>query len=181
MEQEIWKAIPKFENRYEVSDLGRIRNIKKGNILKPFDRLLKSKGIKSYLSVRFVLNGHTRNYTVHSLVMRCFKGPKPKHSVIHHKDFDTYNNRFLNLMYCTQKYNKQQDFLNGQSFKGEKNNRALLTEENVLEIVRQRRQDKIKYQTLADKYKVSFNAIANIFTGHTWAYLTGIKSKKQKQ
>ena len=60
---------------------------------------------------------------------------------------------------------------------GEKNSMVKLKEADVLEIIRLRKVDGKSYGKLAELFNVSRSGIYNIFNGHTWAYLTNIKTK----
>lgn len=173
---ETWKQVDKLT--YEVSDLGRIRSTKTNRMLSPFDR--SSYGphpLRGYLTVHLCNgSGKYKNRTVHSIVMETFIGPRPDGFVINHKNGIRGDNRLSNLEYCTQSYNRKQDFkLGRQSLRGEKNTQCILKEKQVLKILEMHKKGS-SYLYLANKYKVSISAIRNIFNGHTWSYLTGIKN-----
>ena len=91
--REVWKPVPGYEGRYEVSDMGRIQEIK----------ILKIDGGGHKYS-RVNIDGRT--HYVHRLIAFAFLGdpPSPK-SVVNHKDFDTRNNRVENLEWITQTEN----------------------------------------------------------------------------
>lgn len=162
---EAWRQIPKYP-KYAVSNMGNVIGVR-GNLIKPYDR--KGNG---YLSVW--ISG--RNFTIHSLVMLAFVGERPPKNVINHINGVPWDNRLDNLEYCTQSYNRKQDFIHGrQSLRGEKNTQAKLTENEVLKIVKQYKTGKYTYSELAKKYGVHTSGISNIFNGHCWSYLTGIK------
>lgn len=179
MEKEIWKAIPNYPN-YAVSNLGNIKNIKLNRLLKPFDRSRNNKNIslRGYMSVHLCNNTDGvdyKNHTVHSLVMTAFVGKRPHKNVINHINGIKCDNRLLNLQYCTQSYNRKEDFIRGrQSYKGEKNNLSKLTEKQVLQIIEMVKNGYRK-KDLAKEYNISISSIWNIIYGHCWSYLTGIK------
>jgi len=176
---EIWRTIKDYPN-YKVSNMGNVKG-KFGNPLKPFDRAKNGNKLRrGYLTVHLCskdVKGYD-NHSVHSLVMNAFVGPRPPGMVINHKNGIRWDNRLENLEYCTQSYNRKQDFVHGrQSFKGEKNNSAKLTEQEVLQIVELYKTGGYTYVSLAKKYGVAMTGISNIFNGHCWNYLTGIKNK----
>ena len=110
MPEEIWKDIPGYDNRYQASNLGRIRS--KGFCLEHGSRNGKrvlqtypAKIIKprfSSRSLRVALSGTSEGHTdqtVASLVLLAFVGPKPDGMAISRKDSNVLNNRLDNLEY----------------------------------------------------------------------------------
>jgi hypothetical protein len=176
---EIWRTIKDYPN-YKVSNMGNVKG-KHGNILKPFDRSKNCHPLlRGYLTVHLCSTGVKGfdNHSVHSLVMKEFVGPRPLGMVINHKNGIRWDNRLENLEYCTQSENRKQDFIHGrQSLRGEKNTQAKLSESDVLQIVKLYGTGSYTYAALAKKYGVAMSGISNIFNGHCWGYLTGIKKR----
>lgn len=88
MENEIWKPALYFEDLYDVSNLGRVRN-KKGKIIKT---QVNNKGIET---VRFSYDGLTKTYGVSRLVANTFIGDIKM--IVRHKDGNPFNHRLENL------------------------------------------------------------------------------------
>jgi hypothetical protein len=91
MRVEKWKDIPGFE-KYEVSDLGRVRNKKTGTI-----RKFSNCG-SGYKSIVLKKNKKSHGIIIHRLVCTVFNGPPPsdKHHAAH-CDGDKLNNTAKNL------------------------------------------------------------------------------------
>ena len=87
---EVWKDIKDYEDEYEVSNLGRVRNKKTKKILK----LKKEKG---YLRVGLFKNGKKKYYLVHRLVYEAFIGEIPNGMQVNHKDENKENNVLSNI------------------------------------------------------------------------------------
>ena len=84
--------------RYEVSDVGRVKNKETGRVLRP--------GRQSSGHVSVVLGrGNTR--TVHSLVAEAFCGPRRPGFEVRHLDGDPSNNRLTNLAWGTRGENNR--------------------------------------------------------------------------
>lgn len=96
-ELEIWKDVVGYEGRYQVSNLGRVRN-KEGKILVP--QLTRT----SYYKVT-LFNGKKKGKLIHRLVMEAFVGQSDLQ--VNHKDFNKVNNCLSNLEYTTPKENIQ--------------------------------------------------------------------------
>lgn len=102
MTKEIWKPVPikDYENYYEISNLGRVKSIRKNLII-------KASNCRGYLIVHFSINGVVKNFSIHRLVALAFI-PNPNNlSDVNHKDYNKHNNESNNLEWCTHKYNIQ--------------------------------------------------------------------------
>jgi len=102
MKTENWKPILGFEDKYEVSDLGRIKSLHKRNpgiILNPrIDRA-------GYYSIRLSKQGSTFTYFVHRLVAMHFipnVGNKPQ---VNHISCNKLDNSISNLEWVTHSEN----------------------------------------------------------------------------
>ena len=96
---ESWVDVVGYEGLYEVSDLGRVKNIKTGRILKPWNI---STG---YLLVSLCKNGIVRKALIHRLVATAFL-PNPQNlPEVNHRDENKSNNAVENLEWCTHDYN----------------------------------------------------------------------------
>lgn len=97
---ETWKSIDGYENKYEVSNYGRIRNTKSGKILK--NKINCSTG---YVQITLYNKGFLKTHLVHRLVAMAFI-PNPKNlPQINHKNEIKTDNKVDNLEYCDNKYN----------------------------------------------------------------------------
>lgn len=96
------------DDRYEVSNTGRVRNKKTGRILTP--QLNKRSG--GYERVTF---GSKRDY-VHRIVAKSFLDCDIKGRDVNHIDGDKRNNNIANLEVCNRKENIKHAFINGLAF-----------------------------------------------------------------
>lgn len=167
---ETWKKVKGYT--YEVSDLGRIRNMKTNKILRPFDRSKYGPELlRGYLTVHMT-DGHGKykNKTVHSIVMETFVCKRPKGLVINHKNGKRGDNRLSNLEYCTQSENRKEDFrLGRQSLTGEKNTQSVLTAEDVLLI--RASYPKESVIKMSKYYGVKRSCIYQVLNKITWKHI----------
>ena len=94
---EQWKPIGGYGGKYEVSDLGRVRQGEKS--------VNQYKDGKGYLRVSLYKDGAQRNVKVHRLVALAFIPNPDNLPMVNHKDEVKTNNRVDNLEWCTSLYN----------------------------------------------------------------------------
>lgn len=104
--KEIWLTI-KYNDNYEVSSLGNVRNKKTKRILKP---AISNKG---YYLVALSNKGKLHTYSIHKLVMEHFNRCAFDYEVINHKDHNKLNNKLENLEYITQQENVKDAYDSG--------------------------------------------------------------------
>nr|DAE29828.1 MAG TPA: homing endonuclease [virus sp. ctqEG8] len=115
--QEIWKkvTIEPFSEYYEVSNLGRVRSVKRTvkcgknheTTMNVKEKILSQQKINGYSLVHLFRNGKQRGFRVHRLVALAFiENERPDTMTqINHKDENKNNNRADNLEWCTASYN----------------------------------------------------------------------------
>ena len=100
--KEIWKDVKGYENKYQVSNLGRVKSFfQGGRIMKPvYDRY-------GYITVKLCgEEGKRKRFTIHRLVMSTFKPINNMDKlVIDHINAIKTDNRIGNLRWCTIKEN----------------------------------------------------------------------------
>ena len=106
--KEKWKDIPNYEGLYQISNLGKILNVKRNKIKK---QTINKEG---YYYVMLSKKGKKTYFLVHRLVAQVFLD-KSKYKcvnkddnvilVVNHKDENKLNNNLNNLEWCTNKYN----------------------------------------------------------------------------
>lgn len=95
---EIWKDIEGYEDLYEVSDEGNVRNKKTGRILKPGKK-------NDYKFVGLFKNGKSKYRLVHRLVGKAFIPNPDNKPEIDHIDKNRSNNNVDNLRWVDRQEN----------------------------------------------------------------------------
>jgi hypothetical protein len=154
---EIWKAIPGCEGRYEVSSLGRVRSLLKGG------RILRAaQNARGYLMVAPVVDGANKVMRVHQVVLAAFVGPRPPGMVACHNNGIASDNAVANLRWDTPAANVQDRINSGRYHKNQK-----LTAEKALAI----REDQRGNEQIAKDYGVDGATVRNIKRGVNWKHI----------
>lgn len=159
---EIWKAVPGYEDRYEVSSEGRVRSLVRGHILRGGPH----KG--GYVLLHLYGRGPRKVTTLHAVVAEAFLGPRKPGEIICHGDGDSRNNRVENLRYGTYKDNADDTLRHGRRSLGEGATYVKLTEKAVSEIRKRRGEPQAD---LAKEYGVTFSNISAIQLRKSWRHV----------
>lgn len=181
---EIWKWIPKYEGRFEVSNRGRVRSWIKCIGSNLFNRKIylstpvikkQVKHPRGYFTANignFSLGDH-KYIRVHSVVALVFV-PNPKNlQEPNHLNGVKDCNEWWNLEWESHIGNIHHAFETGLVglCLGENQSQTKLKNAEVLSIFNSN--EKTKF--LSELYNVSYHTILDIKRGRTWAHLTGIK------
>lgn len=102
---EIFKDIQGYEGLYQISNLGRVKSLPKGNGNGGKERMLKLEVIKNnhtnYHRVTLSKNGNTKRFQVHRLVAQHFIPNMAEKPFVNHIDNNGTNNNYINLEWCT--------------------------------------------------------------------------------
>ena len=171
---EVWKDIPDFGGKYQVSNLGKVRSVDRwsthgrwGNGAKRFLKgrmLSQSVASTGYYVVGFRGKGNMNKREVHSLVALAFLGPRPAKNHVHHKNENKLDNRVSNLEYK----------LNGKHAsehnRGSKAANSKLTEKDVIKI-RELLAKGVTQVELSAHYGVAQAHISTIKLRKSWRHI----------
>ena len=96
---EIWKNIKNYESEYQISNLGRIKSIRAGKIMK---NVLDNNG---YLICTLSVSGKRKKFAIHRLVADAFIDNIFNKQQVNHIDGNKQNNISSNLEWVTPKEN----------------------------------------------------------------------------
>ena len=101
IKMEEYRPIKNYESTYAVSNMGNIKNITTGLILKPsFD-------CRGYLHVNLYCNKKQKNYRIHRLVAKAFLGNNNNHPQVDHINNIKTDNRVENLRWVSNGENQR--------------------------------------------------------------------------
>jgi len=169
MEQ--WKPVIGYEELYEVSSLGNVRQsfsgfkTKSGYILK---QPTTGAGYK-----RVTLYHPKKSIFVHVLMLEAFVCPRPDGMVTNHKNSNKADNRLDNLEWVTQQENVEHAIDTGHFFTpvGEQCGPSKLTAKQVKEIRRLYSTGDYTQAALGERYSVSDVLVSRIVRRLNWKHL----------
>lgn len=181
---EQWKDIVGYVGIYKISDFGRVKRLKKDKIRrwtrdkKVTDKISKPCFDKDfYLRIGLYHNKTAKTIKIHRLVATHFiPNPENKPEVNHvgkradGKEGNKLDNRAISLRWATKEENRLHAILNGLRIdKGQNNNSAKLTDEQVLEI-RGLHPNK-NFSQIAREYNVHQSTISRIIKRTQWKHI----------
>lgn len=111
---EVWKAVPGYEERYHVSNLGRVASILKYDInfgWKSKWEIISPRLHDSYCHVVNLWRGNKfKTFRVHRLVCMAFLINLENKKTVNHKDGNRLNNNLSNLEWATQAENNRHSY-----------------------------------------------------------------------
>lgn len=117
MINEIWKDIKGYEGLYQVSNIGRVKSLKKevngrGNKIRIVkERILKPVIVyNGYERVILSKNCKTKLYRVNRLVAQAFIPNNNNYPIINHIDGNKRNNIVDNLEWCSYSHNNREAY-----------------------------------------------------------------------
>ena len=152
---------------YEVSDLGKVFNIKTGKEIKT--TLVRRTG---YYNLTLCNSGNKKRFSIHRLVLSTFIENVDNKPQVNHKNGDKSDNRLCNLEWNTRSENQKHSIEYGlRSAAGEKNSQVKINEKIALEIFK----SNDTYKSMSERYNISIGVIYQIKNGKLWTHVTGFR------
>lgn len=176
---EIWLWVPGYEGYYKISNLGRVKSVKrpgKGKYTK-HTKILKTQSRNGYPQIVLRKNGKRKSHRIHKLVLEAFVGPCPPGKQARHLNDNKIDCRLINLKYGTPKQNMKDAVRNGKMkivrLSAAKGSRCHTSKLNWIQVKRIRfLKSKGWTQTeLARKFSVSGSSIAAIVSRTSWKHI----------
>jgi hypothetical protein len=172
LKNELFKDIPGYEGRYQVSNLGRIKVHREKQKYKPMLCSIRATNSLSngYKNITLGFKSRKKTFLIHRIVMLAFYGPPGGGMVVNHKDGIKYNNNLKNLEYITQKENIAHARENGKIPRGEQHYFSKFSEKDIIK-VKKLIADGLTQKEVAHLFNVRQPTIHKIITGKTWSHL----------
>lgn len=188
---ERWLPVVGYEGLYEVSDLGRVRSVRRlgtdGRVLR-----LNSRNDFGHLAVSLSKKNKRSTQHVHTMVLTAFVGPCPEgKEACHYPDRDPANNCLINLRWDTRQGNAIDSIKHGtiatgirhgrqtkpeRTVRGERCHTAKLNPTSVKTVFDLFMAGMLK-KRIAAEVGVSKSQITNILCGRAWKHLELYKGR----
>jgi len=167
----MWKDIKDYEDLYEISTEGEVRNKKTQRELKP-DNFTRKKGRRQvYLRVTLSKEGNTKRFSLSRLVASTFLSNTSEE--VNHKDGNRLNNSVSNLEWVTREENLRHAIENDLLPKGEGHGNARYTEEQVLLILKLSGEGYSRKDT-AKTAKTTLSFVKDVRARRVWKHITQV-------
>lgn len=126
--KEIWKDIKGYEGYYQISNLGRVKGLKRKVNSSNGEREIKETILNftdngnGYKIIGLCRYDKRINFYIHRLVADAFVDNPYNEKEINHIDYDKSNNRVDNLQWCNRKENIMHSLKNRPMFSNTKTN-----------------------------------------------------------
>ena len=137
--EEMWKDIENYEGLYQVSNLGRVKSLKRDIINNRYgvahikEKILKPRNDgKGYVRIVLYKNNQKKQFKIHRLVAQTFILNVQNKPFVNHIDGNKQNNKVTNLEWCTCKENNLHAFNTGLNSRKLRAVCQLDTKENIL-------------------------------------------------
>lgn len=171
---EAWKDIDGYDGIFQISSLGRVaRNTPTttGKISTIPHIMSQWINWNRYHLITLCYKNKKKHFTVHSLVLKAFVGPRPDGMEAAHLDNNRSNNRSDNLIWCTRKENHSHKKIHGTQQHGAANGHARFTNEQVLKMRSLYEQSGWTQSEIARKYDARQGTIHQILKRKTWKHI----------
>lgn len=161
---EEWKDIKEYNGLYQISDLGRIKSLKRTTNTKNGIRTVNEKILSQktnskwgYCEISLHKNGKSRTFRVNRLVAINFINNPNNYNQVNHKDGNKLNNNKTNLEWCNNSMNQIHAHTIGlkRHLVGENSNRSNLKESTVLEL-REKYNNGTRVKDLCKEYNIKY-------------------------
>jgi DNA-directed RNA polymerase specialized sigma subunit len=179
IEDEVWREVPETNNRYHVSNYGRVKSFaynKKDGVI------LKNSISNGFRAIQIKQNNASKRYYIHKLVAEIWiSKPSENHAFVTHNDGNLLNNRASNLSWHTKEsLNEQHRELNKKKYGDSKRttliNNSKLKEQDVI-LLKSMLHRGITQAKIAKLFCISEMQVTRIKRGENWGHVVIEKSE----
>lgn len=171
IEDEIWLVVPNSDNRYFVSNYGRIKSFA---FNKTEGMILKCEEIKGFKQVQLNINKARKKYYVHKLVAEIWiSKPSDKHIYVTHLDGNKKNNQVSNLEWHTKESlieRNRENRLKSKKIRKKNISNSKLKESDIVLLKSMLRRG-VTQSKIAKMFCISEMQVTRIKRGENWEHI----------
>jgi hypothetical protein len=173
IEDEIWKEVPGSNNRYQVSNYGRVKSF---SLNKDEGKIMKSSTIKGFKFIQLKIDGSIFRYYVHKLVAKVWLNePSHEQTIVTHLDGNITNNHVSNLKWMSKdELTIQHRELNLQKPVSAKRTKTITNsklKENDIVLLKTMIQKGVVQAKIAKMFCISEMQVTRIKRGENWGHI----------
>jgi glycosyltransferase involved in cell wall biosynthesis len=173
IEDEAWKYVPESNNRYMVSNYGRVKSFiydkEKG-------RIMNLSLTNNFYTIKLKIDKQDCNYFIHKLVASLWlQKPSELHNHVIHIDWNSKNNHLSNLAWATKAEvieriaKRQREKIFSPNYKKQINNSKLKEQDVVL--LKSMLQRGVPHVKIAKLFCISDMQVTRIKRGENWGHV----------
>jgi hypothetical protein len=169
IDDEIWVEIPYTDNRYEISNYGRLKSYCYDAVK---GRLIKPGKIRGFNTATLKIDGKLTQVFIHKLVAEFFVYRKEMdQSVVIHLDWNKQNNYFINLKWVTraESYKRMHERLKERRLKLGKQITSSKLKSKDVALLKSMLDRGIKQKVIAKLFCISEMQVTRIKRNENWA------------
>jgi len=172
IENEVWREVPESNNRYHVSNYGRVKSFAYN---KKNGQVLKTHLIKGFKTVHLNLDKKSQTFYLHKLVAEIWiSKPSDDYVFVTHLDGNIINNHVSNLSWMTKEtlMNHHRELRQKQSFAKPASyiNNSKLKEPDVV-LLKSMLQRGVTQAYIAKMFCISEMQVTRIKRGENWGHV----------
>jgi DNA-directed RNA polymerase specialized sigma subunit len=181
LEDEIWRVLPESNNRYFVSNYGRVKSFAVDKIDGQILKFCESNG---FSQVQFNIDKYKRKFYVHKVVAELWL-PKPsvKHTYVTHLDGRFKNNHISNLQWHTKESLKEKHRENKENRKDNPRHSYTPTNSKLKEsdivLLKSMLLRGVVQSKIAKLFRISEMQVTRIKRGENWGYVKAPEIKEE--
>ncbi len=169
IDDEVWRVVPNCNNRYQVSNYGRLKSFV---FNKKDGQIIKGSYINGFKHITLTMDEHIRRVYIHKLVAEVWiSKPSEQHIYVTHLDRNLKNNHISNLEWHTHRtlIEKHREFATPHQYSKVISNSKL--KESDIMLLKKMLANGVVQSKIAKMFCISEMQVTRIKRGENWGHV----------